>query len=89
MVGYIDAQLPRRERVEHGLRTELRAYPEDTIREPLGAALIHQDFSVMGAGPMVEIFIDRVEITNPGTRLFLRTGFSTPHRSRETKRSRP
>lgn len=69
MVEYIDTQLPRRERVEHGLRTELRAYPEDTIREPLGNSLIHQDFSVTGAGPMVEIFIDRVEITNPGTPL--------------------
>lgn len=69
MVEYIDTQLPRRERVEHGLRTEIRAYPEDTIREPLGNSLIHQDFSVTGAGPMVEIFIDRVEITNPGTPL--------------------
>lgn len=66
MVDYIDTQLPQRERVEHGLRTDQRAYPEDTIREPLGNALIHQDFSVTGAGPMVEIFIDRVEITNPG-----------------------
>lgn len=69
MVDYIDSQLPRRERVEHGLRNEIRAYPEDTIREPLGNALIHQDFSVTGAGPMVEIFADRVEITNPGTPL--------------------
>jgi ATP-dependent DNA helicase RecG len=69
MVDYIDSQLPRRERVEHGLRTDLRAYPEDTIREPLGNALIHQDFTVTGAGLIVEIFIDRVEITNPGTPL--------------------
>jgi predicted HTH transcriptional regulator len=29
-------------------------------------ALIHQDFSISGTGPMVEIFDNRVEITNPG-----------------------
>ena len=39
-------------------------------------ALLHQDFSATGAGPMVEIFDGRIEITNPGeplvdTRRFL------------------
>jgi predicted HTH transcriptional regulator len=29
-------------------------------------AIIHQDFSITGSGPMVEIFDDRMEITNPG-----------------------
>lgn len=28
--------------------------------------LIHQDFEISGAGPMVEIFGDRIEFTNPG-----------------------
>jgi ATP-dependent DNA helicase RecG len=32
-------------------------------------ALIHQDFTVTGAGPMVEIYDDRIEVTNPGTLL--------------------
>jgi predicted HTH transcriptional regulator len=32
-------------------------------------ALIHQDFSVTGAGPTIEIFADRMEITNPGASL--------------------
>ena len=34
--------------------------------ELVANALIHQDFFVTGAGPMVEIFEDRIEITNPG-----------------------
>ena len=46
------------------------------VRELVANALIHQDFSVTGAGPMVEIFDGRIEITNPGeplvdTRRFL------------------
>lgn len=31
--------------------------------------MIHQDFSVTGTGPVVEIFERRIEITNPGTPL--------------------
>ncbi|WP_280116276.1 ATP-binding protein [Leucobacter coleopterorum] len=28
--------------------------------------LTHQDFSLAGTGPLVEVFDDRVEFTNPG-----------------------
>ena len=41
-------------------------YPELAVRELVANALIHQDFLVTGAGPTVEIFNDRIEITNPG-----------------------
>lgn len=43
--------------------------PEVAVRELVANALIHQDFSVTGAGPMVEIFDARIEITNPGAPL--------------------
>ena len=46
-------------------------------------ALIHQDYRVTGAGPMVEIFDDRIEITNPGEPLVDTQRFlDTPPRSR-------
>jgi len=32
-------------------------------------ALVHQDFFVTGAGPVVELFDNRIEVTNPGTPL--------------------
>jgi predicted HTH transcriptional regulator len=32
----------------------------------LANALIHQDFTVTGTSPLVEIFSDRIEISNPG-----------------------
>jgi len=41
-------------------------YPKVAIREFVANAIIHQDFSITGAGPMVEVFATRMEITNPG-----------------------
>lgn len=65
-IAYINSQLPHNEPIGQALRTEVRMYPERAIRELVANALIHQDFTVRGAGPMVEIFADRMEITNPG-----------------------
>ncbi|WDT81353.1 MAG: hypothetical protein MPW14_06300 [Candidatus Manganitrophus sp.] len=53
------------------------------VRELVANALIHQDFFVTGAGPTVEIFDDRIEITNPGDPLVDPERFvDTPPRSR-------
>jgi predicted HTH transcriptional regulator len=58
-------------------------FPELAVREVVANALIHQDFLVTGAGPMVEIFDDRIEITNPGEPLVDTQRFvDTPPRSR-------
>jgi predicted HTH transcriptional regulator len=69
LVAYINAQLPRNEHIGQALRSEVKMYPEIAVRELVANALIHQDFTIGGTGPMVEIFDDRVEITNPGTPL--------------------
>lgn len=65
-VEYINSQLPSNEEIGEALRKDVTVYPEIAIRELVANALIHQDFSIGGSGPMVEIFSDRVEITNPG-----------------------
>lgn len=58
-------------------------YPELAIRELVANALIHQDFFLSGGGPMVEIFEDRIELTNPGVPLVDTQRFvDTPPRSR-------
>lgn len=58
-------------------------YPEPAVRELVANALIHQDFFITGAGPMVEIFNDRIEITNPGAPLVDTDRFvDTPPKSR-------
>lgn len=66
LIEFINAQLPQNEQLEQALRIEQRMYPEVAIRELVANALIHQDFALTGTGPMVEIFEDRIEMTNPG-----------------------
>ena len=67
VVRYISDQLPSSEDISKALREERKIYPDVAIRELLANALIHQDFSLMSdIGPMVEIFEDRIEITNSG-----------------------
>ncbi|MEX1039057.1 MAG: ATP-binding protein [Pirellulaceae bacterium] len=68
-IGFINNLLPQNEQIEQALRRSVPVYPEIAIRELVANALIHQDFFVTGTGPMVEIFTDRIEITNPGTPL--------------------
>lgn len=68
-ISFINSQLPQNEQIGQALRKEVRMYPEIAVRELVANALIHQDFSLSGTGPVVEIFSDRIEITNPGTPL--------------------
>lgn len=83
LIDYVNALLPRNEVITRALRKEVPMYPEVAIRELVANALIHQDFTVTGAGPMVEIFEDRMEITNPGRPLVSTDRFlDSPPRSR-------
>ncbi len=66
LIGFINGLLPVNEVIGQALRKSVRLYPELAIRELVANAIIHQDFSISGSGPMVEIFDDRMEITNPG-----------------------
>ena len=58
--------LPSREEIVGAARKTILDFPRIAVRELVANALIHQDFLVRGAGPMVEVFDGRVEITNPG-----------------------
>ena len=69
LIGFINNLLPRNEVIGQALRKTVPVYPELAIRELVANAIIHQDFTVTGSGPMVEIFEDRMEITNPGKSL--------------------
>jgi predicted HTH transcriptional regulator len=66
LIDYIKTLLPTNEEIGKAFRKEVPAYPELTIRELVANAIIHQDFSLTGTGPMVELFDSRMEITNPG-----------------------
>lgn len=66
LLEYISGVLPSNEVIGQALRRVVPMFPELAMREVVANALIHQDFFVTGAGPMVEIFEDRVEVSNPG-----------------------
>ena len=59
-------ELPTNEEIDRVFRREVKVYPELAIRELVANAIIHQDLSITGTSPMIEIFADRIEITNPG-----------------------
>jgi ATP-dependent DNA helicase RecG len=66
LVDYIHAQLPASEEIAAALRETTFAYPKKAIREIVGNAIVHQDLTDQGSGLTVEVYADRVEVTNPG-----------------------
>jgi ATP-dependent DNA helicase RecG len=65
LIDYINAKLPSNEVIERALRKTIKVYPEVAIRELLANAIVHQDLDVPGR-VTVELYEDRVEISNPG-----------------------
>jgi predicted HTH transcriptional regulator len=83
LVDYIDGLVPRNEHIGRAFREESPLYPTIAIRELIANALIHQDMTITGTGPLVEMFKDRLEISNPGQPLVSPDRFlDSPPRSR-------
>ena len=86
IIKYIDALIPTQEIIVKAMRERKSAYPILAIREAIANALIHQDFSITGTGPVVEIFKNRMEITNPGIPLVdIKRIIDNPPKSRNEK----
>lgn len=66
LVDHISSQLPVNEEIGKVFRKDIPMYPPVAIREFVANALIHQDFSIGGTSPIIEVFNNRIEITNPG-----------------------
>ena len=82
LVNFINDQLPTNEAIKSAIRETVRVYPEIAVRELVANALIHQDFSIAGTGPIVEIYSDRIEISNPGLPLITPIRFIDEYQSR-------
>lgn len=86
LIKFIEALIPTQELISGALREKKTAYPILAIREAVANALIHQDFSITGTGPVVEIFENRIEITNSGTPLVdVKRIVDNPPKSRNEK----
>lgn len=66
LINFVDTIIPRNEVIGKALRKDVPMYPELAIRELIANSVVHQDFTISGTGPMIEIYTDRIEITNPG-----------------------
>ena len=82
LIKYINALLPSNEVIGEALRETKLMYPEIAIRELVANALVHQDFSENGSSPLIEIYSDRIEITNPGIPLIPPDRFIDEYQSR-------
>jgi predicted HTH transcriptional regulator len=85
LVSFVMSQLPQNEVIENALRKEVKLVPEITIRELVANALIHQDFQIGGTSVMIEIYADRVEISNPGEPLVPLERFIDGYQSRNER----
>jgi len=89
LIRYVMEQLSDAEIIQDGIRRVANQIPELVLRELIVNALIHQDLFISGTGPMVEVFDDRVEITNPGAPLIPQERFvDSPPQSRNERLAR-
>ena len=65
----ISEMVRKTEAIDSALRKENLLFPPSAIRELVGNMIIHQDLSISGAGPVVEVFSNRIEGSNPGSLL--------------------
>lgn len=86
LMHFLSALLPSKEVIDYAKRKTISSYPLLAIREAVANALIHQDFSITGTGPVIEIFENRIEITNPGIPLIdIMRIIDNPPKSRNEK----
>jgi len=69
LIEYVNNLLPKNEHIGVALREDRPLFPGLAVRELVANALIHQDMTITGAGPQIELFEDRLEISNPGATL--------------------
>ncbi|MEH2412129.1 ATP-binding protein [Nostoc sp.] len=66
LVDFIHSAAPQNRFIEEVLREEVKMFPRQALRELIANALVHQDFLARGTSVMIEMYSDRIEISNPG-----------------------
>ncbi|MBR4837732.1 MAG: putative DNA binding domain-containing protein [Bacteroidales bacterium] len=84
LIDWVNGQLPANEEIGKSLRKDVRMYPEIAVRELIANCIIHQDFSVKGF-PTIEIYDDRIEISNPGQPIIQSDRFIDEYGSRNER----
>jgi ATP-dependent DNA helicase RecG len=84
-VELVHAAAPQNRFIEHAVREEIKMFPKQALRELIANALIHQDFLMTGTSVMIEMYADRVEISNPGLPPIKVERFIDEYRSRNER----
>lgn len=66
LVDFVHSSAPQNRSIEQLVREEVKMFPKQALRELIANALVHQDYQVSGASVMIEMYADRVEVSNPG-----------------------
>ena len=66
IIDYVNNLAPTDETFNGGIRQQEPRFPIIAVREVIANALIHQDLTERGTGPLIEIFENRIEVLNPG-----------------------
>lgn len=85
LIEVINTLIPANEFVEKALRRDVKMFPEIAIRELVANALIHQDFNETGTSVTIELYRDRIEISNPGKPIISPDRFIDEYQSRNEK----
>lgn len=85
LVEFINGLVPSNEVIEQALRREVKMFPEIAVRELVANALIHQSFTESGTSVMIEIYDDRMEISNPGKPFISPERFIDEYQSRNER----
>lgn len=88
LVRHVHSTAPQNRVVEQAIRHEMKMFPMQALRELLANALIHQDFNVRGTSVMIDMYEDRVEISNPGTPTIAPDRFIDENQSRNERFAR-
>ena len=82
MILYLSGLLPSNEAIGTAIRKDVQMYPPLAVRELIANALIHQDFRERGTSVLIEIYDDRIEISNPGKPMIEPIRFIDEYQSR-------
>jgi ATP-dependent DNA helicase RecG len=82
LVDFVHRAAPRNRFIEEVIREEAKMFPRQALRELIANALVHQDFLATGASVIVEMYDDRVEVSNPGIPPIPAERFIDEYRSR-------
>jgi len=82
LISFVYSSAPQNRFIEEAVRQEVKMFPMQALRELIANALVHQDFLATGASVMIEMYSDRVEISNPGIPPISTDRFIDEYRSR-------